>query len=609
MAKGQAEIVIIAAFVIIGVVVILFAFPSIIRSSLTPVTEEQKSVRQSVENFLKQASTVNLREVSFNGGFYPPSAQKEYENFNGRPVYYWLPNSKPDDIKASLRRAIGDYIKASKDRLAASLADKNVTFGDVEQIELDLSESMLSLKVSMPTKMKGFDIPQPYSIQVPTKTKEAFDLAQQLSGFQYGSRFFENATIITTFSTSYVEGVHQVPLDIFWGKCDRPYAKDYEEMAFWTKDVISRTMKGTYMPDKAPQDVKDSSGLFKHLLPAFSGKKYTDLEVDFFLPPDFSLNRDNFHFMTSKGQADYILLEAKQLDGVCVPVSAAVSYTLSYPVTVSIRDPFTENRFLFALKIAIADNLPSKALNAAGYEAGGQYEHCNRMSCDGSIFVLDKESGKGVPNAYITYGGCYLGQTSEKGIFEGKIPCLVAGTLDVSAAEYERYTNTAGASELKGYNLRISGVKQRKVYVHKVEVKNDTASKSYVISKSYISYNQGNVASINFIKVGGEPKELKTDRLLASISMPSGLYMIFGGIYSKDMKVQYGAFAESAFEVKQDTTELHVYFPLYEQTDTAVQESAARARLYSRILEKCGIGPVSLSDAPKDCTVKYEGVG
>ncbi len=609
MAKGQAEVVIIAAFVIIGVVVILFAFHGIIRSSLTPVTEEQKTVRQSVENFLKQASTVNLREVSFNGGYYPPSAQKKNENFNGRPVYYWLPSSKPDDIKASLRKAIGDYIKANKDRLAASMVDKNVTFSDVEQIELDLSESMLSLKVNMPTKMKGFDIPQPYSIQVPTKTKEAFDLARQLSGFQYGSRFFENATIITTFSTGYVEGVHQVPLSIFWGKCDRPYAKGYEEMAFWTKDVISRTMKGTYMPDKAPENVKDSSGTFKHLLPAFSGKKYMDLEVDFFLPPDFTLDRDNFHFRTSEGQTDYILLEAKQIDSVCVPVAATVSYTLSYPVIVSIRDPFTENRFFFALKIAIADNLPSKALDIAGYEASGQYEHCNRMSCDGSIFVLDRESGKGVANAYITYGGCYLGQTNEKGIFEGKIPCLVAGTLDVSAAEYEKYADTAGASELKGYSLRIAGVKQRKVYVHKVEVKNDTASKSYVISKSYIKYNQGNIASISFIKAGVEPKELKTDRLLASISMPSGLYMIFGGIYSKDMKVQYGAFAESAFDIKQDATELHVYFPLYEHIDASYQESAARARLYSRILEKCGIGPVSLTDTSKDCSLPYKEVG
>ena len=126
------------------------------------------------------------------------------------------------------------------------------------------------------------------------------------------------------------------------------------------------------------------------------------------------------------------------------------SYDVSYPVLVEIRDPDAFKgagySFKFFLEANVRNNLPM----TSAFELLPPYDvSFNTMLCDinqrtsgnTTIFVKDKRTNQGIPNAMVGFTcgqeSCTIGQTSSEGKLVAQLPRCLNGLLSANKQEYQ----------------------------------------------------------------------------------------------------------------------------------------------------------------------------
>lgn len=583
---------------IVGGVVVYYAYQS---GTMTPpspgVSQEQESVKNTVENFIRESAYHTLKDLSQYGGFL--EAQKNSVEFQRGRANYWMvggqkniPNLKENFI-SGVRKRINGYIGS----LEESLKEKNVTLKEAS-VSANILGDEISLTVNLPTYVRGYPVQQPYQVEIPTKIGDIYEFSKAFLQEQSKERYFEYFTLSTMFLTS--------PRDMFSfmyaidTNCDDPAVHySWEELSPEMEGVIKATLAKVYMPGKAPENTLQKSVHPKYSLSELDGKGYKDLEVSFHLPEEFALDREAYSF-----QPDPVHVEAERTGGICVPSSVTVNHSLRYTTVAVIRDPFTQNLFRFAFPVDIKGNEPGEY--KPGYPQSPQAQVCGNMGCKMDI-------NTGVEGASVYFRGCYLGKTDGDGSYSGLSPCGF-GELKIEKRGYESYSEVKDIEDLQGVEIQFKKLVPVNVFLY--EVKMVETESGYGISKSPMTINpvSGNV-SIRLKSISGEEEyDLLSDDRVITTRVAEGDYIVTGMLTSAlgGEKLLLSQFTDRI--LLEEEGDLYIYFP--REPGLPVQESEltaekrldfiGRALNLSAALKKCGIGPVSTEKYTLESSLVYD---
>ncbi len=600
MVKGQVEFIAIIGIIAVVIVAVYFAFTSV-APGVTPTapvytSAEQASVADTVNSFVRDGTSETLRTLSTYGGYLSPQADSV--TYLGKETSYWMkdgsvsyPNLK-DNFIAGLR----DYINTNKDALESSLAGQGVEFG-TPTVSATFMSNQIVATVNMPTTFKGGQVPQPYVVTIPTKISDVYDFSKAFADFQKTERFLEYTTLASMVSSPITNNVKDVPMWIALTDCGQHVFKTWFDVQPGVDYAVRTTLAHVYMPGKVPLNVGDSTSYPKYPLPPMNGKSYSDLGVSFKLPDNFGFDQTNLQM-----DPDPLIAFAKPLPriGMCYSDPVLVSYFVSYPAVVTVKDPLTGNLFKFAMNILIQDNLPGEWVAAAGYDDGVQEEICSLDECLADITVVDA-SGNPVSGASVKFSGCGIGVTDGGGELKGLAPCAV-GLLEITKAGHGIYSEMKDAGEIRTITVTLPKTPHVSIYFYEVPIDNqsDAQGERYVIYHNTIGAMEGKKVARLFLTSLDtvDSYEIMSEDSIEILNyVPAGRYSIATGIFSDDVSLMYGGGASMAYEIAEslDGKALYIYIPTMvgfeDITDPDAQVGATVT--LTAVLEKVGIDPIT----------------
>jgi hypothetical protein len=620
MAKGQAEIAVIVGIVIVAAVVVIYAIPNIIPSGVPAgVKAKYDSVEASFEGLVLAGSQDTMTRLSTNGGY--PDNQSfllDSVKFLGKDVPYWQNGGqvKYPDVKANFDAGLRDYITRNKDTILQASGMAGVEFGQ-HQVSTKFFDDKIVVTVNMPTTIDGQRISQPYVVEVQSRLSQINDFAKGFSQYDSSQRPLEYFTISSIVLSPIEEDSHIVPTYVHLTQCGEYVFKSWWDVKPAMEDTVRKTLANTYMPGKAPENFMMNSPSPKYTLVPISGKRYESLDVNFFLPDEFSLDQSNFQFTPDPISATSNIIP---MVGACMSDPVYVKYYISYPAIVRVKDPLTQNVFQFALDVYIKDNVPGQWASQGGYQDDAQKQICSNYQCVGDFLVKDS-SGMPVESVDILFMGCDLGRTGSDGRLRTAAPCGI-GPLQVYHPSYTTPIRMESSDNISG--LTISVVKKPNIRLHfyEVTVQNLSLTKEYRINKADVSVlDENRNVYMNFYDVSGSKSYERGFGIMASSvsNMPAGLYVIGAVLYSKDKDAQGisrltelgGIMLDYTLSKDLDGKDLYVYLPKaieYRQL-TDDSQKAYSMMLLSSILNKCGLGPLNETVSSfNGCTVGYDAV-
>jgi hypothetical protein len=612
--KGQAEFFAILGILVVVVVVAYYSMQSPGPPPTQQIAEQVRMTQSSVENFIRSGVQDTLKKLSDNGGHLQLPA--DTVRFMQQDIPYWSYNGKTSipDVRANFITGLADYLKNNRAGFASALG--NVTISD-PAVSATVFDSRIDLAITMPTTVAGYSIPQPYKLSIPTKIGEIADFGRNFADGQARNRYFEVFTLSSMLLSPLEDGVQTTPISIFLSECGDFVYRGWDDIKPNMEFQIKITLANTYMPGKSPMNTYETSPNPKYALPTFSGKRYEDINVSFFLPDNFELDRASFSFTP---EPVIVLAEPIPLTGSCVSKANYIKYYLNYPVITRIKDTLTGNIFQFAFNVYIKDNKAGQFTDMLSYSTGTDI--CAYKLCSAKVAVKDL-AGNPVPAAAVSYMGCEIGKTNANGIAEGAAVCG-AGDLTVNRAGYSYVTVPSSLDKLNT-TVTLPRKPLANMYFHLVNVQN--LSGTYFIGPDDIKWlgdreemgeKQGDVVQMVFFNLDGvrcdndvclRIYKAKSGQLK---NVPAGSYAISAALTSGNFITTYGSVATDSYTIKEDygmAEGLHVYVP-YNPVDFANANDNIvfmdKTAVYTNVLNSCGI-PV-VSDRPvedfKGCSVK-----
>jgi hypothetical protein len=601
MRAGQVEFIAIIGILVVVIVAVYFGMQTItVPTAPAAIAEEQKLVQDSVASFIRAGANDVLRTMFDNGGYI--TTQANSVTFLGKQVPYWTHNGRTTtpDMRANFVQGMTSYLNENRAVLEQSLAAKNVTIGD-PSVSATLMQNQIILTVNMPTSVKGYPIQQPYTVTIPTKLGEIDELAKALSGYLSQNRFLEYATLSSMAQTPLENDVASVPFAVLVTDCGGYVYLTWNDIKPDVERAVQNTLAHTYMTGKVPLDTIRKISSPKYALPALGGKAYSDLEVSFFTPDDWALDRNTMQFTPEPINAYGIPVEMSDL---CYSDPIYVKYFLTYPTITVIKDPLTGNLFKYAGSVYIKDNAPGDWATIAGYVSTEQAEICASQDCAFSATVLDSSFAP-VSGADITFMGCPLGTTGSDGRLSGSVPCG-AGVLEANAGlDYSTYsemkgTSTAAGNELDGVTIALKKRPIVNINFYHVIIANDTILNQYrATNVDYIANDEAVTFTMLNIRTGDRYSRYFTTKQGKIEHLDAVEYAIVATLSKEAPDTQRGMVNVESFILDEDTTELHVYVPDVSGFSTLNQgEKQAQMILLTEFFSQCGIEPVS--EAPLD---------
>jgi len=610
MYKGQVEFVVIVGLLVVISVAVLYAYQSgVINPSPVGTGEEQKLVRNSVENLIRDAVYATMKNISRYGGYLDSSDfSLDSVRFLGKEVPYWQENGllSIPDIESNLKKGVLDYIKSNKDSIAIGLK-KDINIGTPVIQNINLLNDKIVLTVNMPTTVQGYAVQQPYVVDVKTRFGEVVEFSRGFASYSTTNRPLEYYTVSSMFLSPIESGVHSVPFFIFLTRCGEFVYKSWYDIRPAVEYAIKVTLAHTYMPGKVPLNIMRTTSYPKYSLVPINGKNYENLEVSFHLPDNFKLEPYDFQF-----SPDPIIVESKviQLVGACQSDPVYVNYFVRYPVIVRVKDTITGNVFQYALEVYIMDNKPGdwSSKTTEGYQE--QNEICDNPQCSVDMSVSDSRGP--VSSAAVTFMGCKLGETDSSGRLKGPAPCGI-GPLEIRANGYEIYNKMQSSDNLDNLNVTISKIPTVKAHFFEVIVQNISLQGEYEVYKQgVVPLESDSVVYMNFYSntKSQEYYQLAFDKKGGIIrGVPADSYAVSGTLMKG--ATEKGAFVTN-YEITEDMDgeDVYVYLPNTIEYENIVNSSikATAAVNLANVLSKCGLGPIS-NRAPKEfkgCTVSYD---
>ncbi len=609
--KGQTELILIVGIIVVVAVVIALTFSTglIEPSNLGP---DERNTKESVESFIRTGAYDTIGEMGLHGGYLDGAA--ESVTFLGQEVPYWQESGQLSvpDITANLAQGVETYISENKDVFAESM-DKDVTIGE-PQVTATVLPSQVKLTVYMPVTVGDSSLPQPFIVNIPTKLGDIYEFSQSFVTENNQQRFFEYFTLSSIILSPFDDGVQEVPTMIYLTQCGEFVSKNWWEIQPDMLDVIERTLANTYMPSKAPIDFRTTTGQPKYSLTSFNGKGYEDIDVSFYLPDDFELERSNFDFTPEPLMA---FAKPVPLTTVCHSEPIYVNYYLRFPVIVRIEDPLTQDSFQYAVEVYIKDNQPGSWGDVSGYQTTAEAEICGSPACPMYLEVLDI-SGRPVSGAGVTFMGCSIGRTDSQGRLSASAPCGI-GPLKIYESGFDVYDVVHSSTEIEDMEVVMTGMPVVNLQFFEVVIDNVSATGEYWIKKGAVSpidnMIRDGAVRLSILEGGTADyhEMMYADNTGQMIDVPSGRHTFSGVLYEGlgDPSMSLGGAFSTDFTLtdEMDGKSLYVYLPYYPEMTTGGGVDAARSvALLSNILRECGFGPITEEQVADDamCTITYE---
>jgi hypothetical protein len=357
------------------------------------------------------------------------------------------------------------------------------------------------------------------------------------------------------------------------------------------------------MPEKFPYGIGEITPYPKYVVPKFDGKTFSDIDVSFFLPDDFRLDRGSFLFSPDpiSATANPVFLTA-----VCISDPILVRYYLNFPVIVRAKDPLTGHVFQFSDQIFIKNNAPGDWSDEEIYEQEIQNLVCSNAYCSADIQVSSL-GGDPVEGAAVSFMGCSLGLTDSLGRVQSSAPCG-SGSLIVTKEGYDYYFERQNYTDINGKHITLP--RKMTITVKFYEVNLQDSGFDYTIDRIN-PLPAGRNVTLSMKSASGSAYTWYFGKPAGILKVPAGTYSVLGS-YTDNFQTSYGQFLTIA-TINENVDELHIYLPnnLQFSTLTDTDEILNKTFLLTNIMELCGISPVSANpadDSSLPCIKQYNEV-
>ena len=602
MGSGQAEILVVLGVVVVIALAAFYAFQTgLISPSPVPasIAVQQRAVKDSVNNLIREATLRSLKTVSTQGGYASPPPGSV--TFLDKQVPYWFSSgtTQKPDVRANLQSALSISLAEGVGVLDTSL--ETVSFGQ-PVVTMKILPRRIDLSVSLPTTIGDYTTTDPYTVSVPTRFGEILEFASAFVDAYPQYRFLEYFTAASIFISPIKDDIQSVPA-FLQPPCGEIAVKSSLDVLPEMEELIRRTLANTYLTGQAPNScerwtqVGDSwgcDGRFtpanigsapKYEIPALNHKTYSDLDVTFHLPDRFRLDLSSFQMSPDPAIASFQIIP---FFGGCVPDPVTIRYFLLYPSIVRVKDPDTSNLFQFAVQVYLKDTKPGSLTAVAGYLPPAQTELCNNALCSMNLKVT--ADGTPAADAQVVYLGCPVGTTNEAGVIEASVPCG-AGALSVRKAGYAPLSPAFNSQQVRNLTLNLQKVPRFTLHLHEVDV--ITQPSTYTIPTNSLSYLNNKKAFLIFTSVNTSQvySFLASSSALTISTLPPDRYALSATLTSPDGQSVYGSAAlDITLPESADGKTFHLYLPKDISFSTGDEASQVRTSLlYGDLLTQCGL--------------------
>ena len=591
--KGQLEFVAVGGLVLLVIIAIfLLLNPKAPTGNMDIpwLIDEQKTIVDSVNNFMKTAARSAVTDV-YNQGGYADIYNVNTIKAGGSEIAVWSECNSlsiPDmekEIGLSIKRYIANNLKSQM------FYGRNVTF-DLNELKADvkITKGKILAKIELPAEASKYNIPKDYAVEMESDLFDIMKFAEDFTKEENETKFFGTIVMLSMLSTN-PDSANWTPVsDTRTGCFEPPLVKTERETMQGVDAAISYAISHiTWRED----GLRFASNPF-YPLRTVKGKAY-DLDVSFSYPEwdiesHFSMSPKIFSSIPKP-----LLFKGAPfpIPRICYD-TYSVKYTFKFPVIVAINDEKMNQWFQFAIMSDITENVPGGCVKDEGSPPSSDYEVlCSeKAECSLTVNVMDTY-GNLMGDVEVFFDKCYLGKTDSWGRVKANIPCMI-GELSAYKDGYENYASLIAAKRSSAVDVFMrKRVKDLKIAFFGVPVtamgKKDAGEyekyivfdKPYLIEKFIKEINPSGsgtpdiFASATFDIKPSNPfsgEELsfvadnsKIDGSLASVvtmeTVAQGEYEI-NGFAKRVSENKIRGFIESNIQIKENTESICLYFPL-----------------------------------------------
>jgi len=464
--KAQAEFVVIAGIIVLALVVIYYAFSGVLPPSNVPggIFEKQKAVQESFLSMTSKGADYTLKVMETHGGY--PTAEllgngtytiPPFVVFMSEGVPYWARcqnNLTPSrqDVTRWFKLSLEHYIETHINEITDTY--KNATF-DLSRLSVSVNiftdPHKIEITVNLPTKVDGYVMSSqlyPYKTSLDSKLGEIYDFASDFSKAQSSKRFLEVFTTASVYmSKDAGDGHAKLPTGGFLTDCGETIYRTPNQISLYLKEIAEYVLTQTLWWQKMPVD--PTKPKVYAINTEIMNNEYRDLEIGMYLPDDFQFSTQGSVVITNTKRA-YTSMFWTASD--CLG-AYSMSYAISYPVIVRVKDPPSGHSFNFAVLVFV-DNSGGKMQPGKCEDIRESKDPCKDAGCSAKIKVAD-EAGNPIQGAVATFGECGIGTSDMTGTIEGKIKCGTSELNIYKNSSYDYYNQNVSSSAINStYVLR-----------------------------------------------------------------------------------------------------------------------------------------------------------
>ena len=261
--KGQVEFIALFGIIFVVVVVVFYAYQGgMLGSSPVPygVAQQQKSVQNSIDNFVRLGALEVLSNMSLYGGYPNEDAFFSDIEFNKRPVAYWLKKGSatmPTNIEGNFMTAVKSFITENMPGLVEEMDADNVTI-DYEQTTVtgNILPDKIILYVSVPITVQGYAMGR-IEVTIPTRFGETIDYAKGLTSFASQKRPFEYYTLKSMVLSEPDNGLSGVPFHVTNFECGNIIMRNWFDIQPHVEKQVKLALGNIDQAADAPPQIED----------------------------------------------------------------------------------------------------------------------------------------------------------------------------------------------------------------------------------------------------------------------------------------------------------------------------------------------------------------
>ncbi len=627
--KGQVEFVAIAAVILVVLIVVILAVQ---QTSVTPpvgtgISEEAKTVKDSVNNLIKTGLKERMKLIYEQGGTLNPQGLTVKFGMFEVPVWQACDQVNIPDVESEIKDGVASYLRTNL-KNEEEFAKKKVNFDFSKMdVDVDIFKDSMRVRVNLPTTITDYSIPQPYEVTIPTKLYDILDFSKNFVNDNTEGRIFETALLKCILKSptdpDSPDWIH--PFGIQTG-CGNMFMKKRSDLLPAMKKFITLTVSQVLWNERPLRSVNNNC--FSPIN-TVGGKMYPDLNVYFEYPREWD-SELNQKFFFSPNPLIVNPTPVLPFVPICMQ-SYAVGYTVSYPVVIQVEDPLTNQPFKFAV---MADITNSMTGNCSAFEIEtGESDYMdlcvNNAKCSAKITVKDTD-GNPVEGADVMFDVCDIGRTDMNGVAEGAIPCGLA-EFHVYKDGYKSYGDFLPAKHLEDYTVELMKVQDNiTLHFNGLPLKCEGASgfgTDQLDCSNYVV--EGSVQPI--LSLGGLTVFSTFVPKNKSIWVPEDMDLVFDntfnatlsdrvfieGLYpnkfdvsafvTKNFEIMNG-FMESNFTLTGEDKDIYIYMPVVLKMDVGGSEvdlnesiRQEESEQLTTVLKNCGIDPVGTTPQTSSC--------